>query len=197
MGKTVRTSLRPEETYGYCHGCEALVRRTTHADCPRGHAADDVVGLDVLEGGATEPPRLPRFNWAAFLMPPVWGVGHGAWAGAFVLPLWLFTDSAIQAAVFPKVANPSAAGALLTVAFPVVMVLLTVATMVWFGLRGWGIAWRKVYDAGAPDLAFEEFAVRERRWLWISAPMAAGLIALAVYFWVAVLIPSGGVIPGK
>lgn len=35
---------------------------------------------------------LPRFNWGAFLLPPVWGVAHGMWAGVFFLPLWAFVD---------------------------------------------------------------------------------------------------------
>ena len=197
MGKTVRTHLHPEETYGYCHSCNRLVRRTTKAECPNGHTSDEVVGLGVFEGGATEPPNLPRFNWAAFMMPPVWGVGHGAWPGAFVLPLWLFTDSAIQAAVFMDEAAMSPSGAFLTVAFPVIMSVATLAAMLWYGFHGWGIAWRKVFDGGADGLSFDQFLVREQRWLWISAAMAVALVALAAYFWLAILIPNGGIAPGK
>ncbi len=42
---------------------------------------------------------LPRFNLAAFLMPPIWGPAHGQWVGALFLPIWLFADSAIASAV--------------------------------------------------------------------------------------------------
>lgn len=197
MGKTVRTHLRPEETYGYCHGCNALVRRTSKAGCPQGHEPDEVVGLGEFGSDQAEPPVLPRFNLAAFLMPPIWGVGHGAWAGVFVLPLWLFTDSAIQAAVFMDEKAVSPSGAFLTVAFPVLMVAATLGAMLWFGLRGWSIAWRRVYDTGAPELSFDEFLARERRWIWLSGAVAIAVIALAVYFWLAILIPNGGVAPGK
>ena len=41
---------------------------------------------------------LPRFNVAAFLLPPIWGPAHGIWATILFYPIWLFADNAFYAA---------------------------------------------------------------------------------------------------
>ena len=195
MAKTVRTALRPEETVGYCVVCNQLVARTADAGCSQGHEAELVHGLAALpDDGAI--PELPRFNWGAFLMPPVWGVGHGSWAGVLVLPLWLFTDSAFQAAYFTS-GTMSGSSAVTVWAMPILMAIATVALMLWYGFRGWGLAWRRKFDRGENGLTYQQFLSRERRWIFVSAPLLVFAVALAVYFWTVVLLPSGGVIPGK
>ena len=197
MGKTVRTHLRAEDTYGYCVDCNRLVRRTSSAGCENGHPDTQVQGLGEAPAGDAVP-SLPKFNWAAFIMPPVWGVGHGSWAGALVLPMWLFTDSAVQNAVFGHVDRLEAGPQFVAYAMPVFMGLVTLGLMLWYGLRGWGVAWRKRFiDEPCTEARYAEFVRVERRWMWLSVPLAAVVIALGVYFWIAILIPNGGVAPGK
>ena len=195
VAKTVRTALRPEQTIGYCVVCNELVHRTKDAGCPQGHAANFVHGLSELPADGAIP-KLPRFNLAAFLMPPVWGVGHGSWVGALVLPLWLFTDSAFQAAYFQG-GDYGARTTFTLWLFPTLMALVTFALMLWYGFRGWGLAWRRKFEGGEQGVTFEQFLKSEQRWIWVSLPMLLAAVALGVYFWVAVLIPHGGIAPGK
>jgi hypothetical protein len=80
---------------GHCVVCSAMVERRPDGSCPAGHAPEAVAGRIELADG--EPlPAFPGFNWGAFLIPPIWGVAHGLWAGVFFLPLWAFVDNAIR-----------------------------------------------------------------------------------------------------
>jgi len=40
---------------------------------------------------------LPRFNVAAFLLPPIWGPAHGFWVTILYYPIWLFVDNLYHA----------------------------------------------------------------------------------------------------
>ncbi|MDP2232926.1 MAG: hypothetical protein Q8K89_04765, partial [Actinomycetota bacterium] len=75
---------------------------------------------------------LPRFNWGAFLMPPIWGVAHGQWAGVFFLPAWAFVDNVVRAG--------RSFGAWSTV-MGAAMVLATLALQVLFAMNADKIAW--------------------------------------------------------
>lgn len=90
-----RTPADAPRVAGHCVVCNAMVVRMPDGSCPNGHAAGAVTGHIALAEGAPLP-ELPRFNWGAFLIPPVWGVAHGLWAGVFFLPLWAFVDNAIR-----------------------------------------------------------------------------------------------------
>jgi hypothetical protein len=88
-------AVDPMRFAGHCVVCDRMVERLPDGSCPQGHPPDAVAGAIPLTAG--EPlPKLPRFNWGAFLMPPIWGIAHGLWAGAFFVPLWAFVDSAIR-----------------------------------------------------------------------------------------------------
>lgn len=154
---------------GYCAYCDRLVERTMDGGCPvEGHGTRALTGRIVLL--ADEPvPVLPRFNLAAFLIPPIWGPAHGQWIGAVFLPIWLFMDSIIaQQSYGGNVTRIAAMG----------VVGLTVAFQVWFGLRGNGLAFRRVWDKTTVDA----FVRGQRIWAVVSVPVAAALVGWAVYF---------------
>jgi len=167
--------------------CNDLVRRTPQATCEHGHPAEIVYGaLDVAADEAV--PQLPRFNWAAFFMPPIWGASHGAVvAGLIVLPLWLFLDSNVQSAVYGIDAQTPLGTRIGVYGMTALIALLTIALMVWFGRTGWGLAWRRHYGDGDSDMPMAEFMRREKRWYWICIPFFFALLGLAIYYWIAFL----------
>jgi hypothetical protein len=185
----IETNRRAQDTGGYCQHCNAIVARNEQGFCkPAGHPPEGVYGLvDLTEEGQV-PYELPRFNWAAALMPPVWGVMHGAWAGFIVLPLWLFVDSVISAAVYKIPAGTPPLTRVLVWAVTVLVVAGTAGLMYWFGRRGWGIAWRRTFGKNADGLdtnaaSIKTFIARERRWFWICAPLFVVIFALAGVYW--------------
>jgi hypothetical protein len=161
---------------GYCVHCDALVERQADGTCPSGHPAEAVAGRMILaENDAV--PVLPRFNLAAFLIPPIWGPAHGSWAGATFLPIWLFADSAIVAAV-----RRGGVGLYLAAAF---VVLGTLGFEYFFARRANGIAFRRVMGT----MSLEEFNKRQRTWALISLPIAAALVGWGMYFDI-ILMPT-------
>lgn len=153
---------------GYCVLCDRIVERAADGDCPAGHPAAAVAGRIDLQDG--EPvPQLPRFNLAAFLIPPVWGPFHGQWAGAIFLPIWLFADNVIASAA------GRGAGA---VAGSVFVALATVGAQVFFAKRANGVAWRRV----ASHMSVAEFSRRQRTWAFAAVPLAAILLGWATYY---------------
>lgn len=175
--------LRPDQTFGYCVYCNELVKRTPKAECPNGHPAEGVAGAITAEGFEVEP-TLPKFNWSAFLMPPLWGAGHGAIIpGLIVLPLWLFMDQSIQSAVIRTDASTPLFTRIGVWVLAMVITVLTVGIMYWFGRMGWGLAWRRQYGNGDSSLPFDQFVKRQRRWMWVSAPLFIVLWGMGVYYW--------------
>jgi hypothetical protein len=180
----MRTEKRPELTGGYCQYCNRLVARDSAACCSEaGHPPEGIYGLIDLQADGTLPISLPRFCWAAALMPPVWGVAHGVWSGFLLLPLWLFLDSALQSAAFRLPAQTPLAMRLITWAVSALLVVGTLALMYWFGRRGWGIAFRRRYSSGKDELPIPEFIRRERLWMLVSLPLMLAALALAVGWW--------------
>lgn len=157
---------------GYCAYCDRIVEREPDGRCPAGHPAEGLTGRLVLIDD--EPmPRLPAFNWAAFLIPFIWGPAHDQWIGAVFLPIWLFADSIIGTA--------GKAGAVSTLAAAVVLAL-TLLFQRWFAKRANGLAFRRVIGS----LPAEQFIRSQRRWAIASVPVATVLLAWAVWFRVAV-----------
>jgi hypothetical protein len=145
--------------------CDKLVERRDDGSCPASHPAEAVTGDVRVEAG--EPgPRLPRFNWAAFALPPVWGVAHGQWAGAFFLPIWLFADSILATARMNAVTRVAA----------VVVVAATLAFQAYFAKRANGIAWRRVWQ----QVSVEEFARSQRYWAYACVPVGLALAGLVI-----------------
>ncbi len=153
---------------GYCALCDKMVERCTDDTCPAGHPEDAMFGRIILDQG--EPvPQLPRFNLGAFLVPFIWGPGHGQWVGALFLPIWLFMDSIIVSAISGPTALKFAA------AF---VVVATVAFEAHFAKTANGMAWRRVHK----KMTVEEFVRRERAWTLAMVPLFVLFVAWAVYF---------------
>ncbi len=117
------------------------------------------------------PEGLPRFNWGAFLMPPIWGVAHGQWAGVFFLPAWAFVDNVLRA---------ERAFGVWSVVLGVLMVLATLGLQLAFARNADRVAWRRA--AGRIDLA--TYLRNQRRWAIGCALLAAGM-AVWVYAYIA------------
>lgn len=107
---------------------------------------------------------LPSFNWGAFLMPPIWGVAHGQWAGVFFLPAWAFVDNVLRG---ERVFGPG------TLALGVAMALATLALQFVFARNANRVAWGRARDG----LSLEVFLRRERYWAIASALLAVGMAA--------------------
>ena len=162
---------------GFCVFCNRIVVRGEDGSCEAGHPSEGIAGRIVLADGQ-EPPTLPQFNLAAFLLPMIWGPAHGQWAGAVFLPLWLFADSIVRSAAgMGPAGRVAAAGA----------VAVTLAMAAFFGRRADGLGWRRVCDRVTVD----EWAARQRVWAVISVPVAAVLLGAAVYF-NTVILPARG-----
>jgi len=153
---------------GYCVYCDRMVERQPDGSCPKGHPSEAVSGRIPLDG-TEDVPQLPRFNLAAFLIPPIWGPAHGQWVGAIFLPMWLFVDSII--------ASAGRGGAGTTVA-AVIVVGCTLAFGAFFAKRGNGLAYRRVCG----QMSVEQYVRRERVWAVVSVPVAAALIGWALWF---------------
>lgn len=152
---------------GYCVGCDRIVVRDDEGRCPAGHPSEAISGKILLAGD--EPvPQLPRFNWGAFALPPVWGPAHGQWVGVFFLPIWLFADSAIAAAGRNG----------FTAVMGVFVAIGTLAFQAFFAKRANGVAWRRVCDR----VSVKEFARRERVWAYACVPVGVALLGWAFYY---------------
>jgi hypothetical protein len=157
---------------GYCVYCDHIIERNPDGSCPKGHPSDGVTGRIVLVDD--DPvPRLPAFNWAAFLIPFIWGPAHGQWVGAIFLPIWLFVDSILASARSGGVA--SAVGAAVVAAG-------TLAFEWFFAKRANGVAFRRVIGGQT----VEEFARRQRLWAMAAVPSALLMAGWAIWFRVAI-----------
>ncbi|MCL2526171.1 MAG: hypothetical protein FWE46_03870 [Coriobacteriia bacterium] len=184
----VQTDYHAEETAGYCSVCNRMVPRDEDANCAvAGHSPDRVTGLVPLDADGTVPFQLPRFNWAAALMPPVWGPIHGVLSAAIVLPLIVFASNSLENA-FAMVEGGA------SVFWTIVIGLMTAGIlggtlylMYYFGARGWGIAWKKSAISHSPEVTremFDKFIFRERLWTLLSGLLFVGFVYLVINFWI-------------
>lgn len=157
---------------GYCVLCNRIVERTPEGECSAGHPTEAVWGAIRL-GLDETAPVLPKFNMAAFVMPPIWGPAHGAWAGFFVLPIWLFADNVFVTAF---------GGSAIRVIGAILVGLFTLLFQCWFATRANGLAFRRVCER----VSVADFARRQRVWALACVPLAAALIGWTIYFHVVI-----------
>lgn len=129
--------------------------------------------LDAERETRSRPP-IPRFNWGAFLIPPVWGVAHGQWAGVFFVPLWVFVDNMVR--------GPRPFG-VWTVLLGYSMAAVTLGCQVAFAANANRLAWSRV----AGHMALDEFVRRQRIW---AVAGAFGVVAIAA--WIIAAISQAG-----
>lgn len=123
-----------------------------------------------LEALFADPPSpIPRFNWGAFLIPPIWGVANGQWPGVFFLPLWAFIDNMLRGpqpfGVWSAVMGWSIAG-------------LTLGIQALYAANANRLAWRRVAGHMSP----EQYARRQRWWAVIGAVVFAGMVVWITLF---------------
>ena len=114
---------------------------------------------------------IPRFNLAAFLLPPIWGPAHGNWITILFYPLWIFVDNCIYSAYVMR--TPGA------IAIAVVMVVaLAVATWMYAMVAG-PMAAHRTAEMGVPK---EKYIRRQRIWAVVSIVVAALMLGFATYY---------------
>jgi len=166
--------------------CNRFVARDEQAKCSQaGHDEQEVSGVIELDAEGAIPAELPRFNWAAALMPPVWGPLHGAVSGIILLPVMIFALNAVQAAMSlpEEVTLPFR---IIVWVVAVAIIIATLAFMYHYGTRGWGIAWNKsklVRQEVVTSEMISAFVRRELLWTVPSVLSLAGFLYLVISFW--------------
>lgn len=114
---------------------------------------------------------LPRFNVAAFLLPPIWGPAHGFWVTILYYPAWLFIDNLL----FATYQNPTP----LTIAASVTAALGYLAITVAFAIVSQPIAAHRAEDRGVSRALYLK---RQHWWAIGCAVGGAVLLALATLY---------------
>lgn len=123
---------------------------------------------------ADPPPPIPRFNWGAFFIPPIWGIANGQWPGIFFLPLWVFIDNLLR--------GPQPFGAW-SVAAGVTVAGVTLGAQAVYALNANRLAWHRAAGRTSP----ERFARHQRLW------GMAGLLTFAgMAVWITLFVLSRG-----
>ncbi len=118
---------------------------------------------------------LPRVNWGAFFMPPIWGPAHGFWVTILWYPAWLLADNVVYWAT----EAPTPLSVILAV---LTLVILLVVTVV-FAIVSQPFAAHRAEERGTSR---ETYLRRERIWAIASFLIAAVMVALATYYNLAI-----------
>ncbi len=114
---------------------------------------------------------LPRINWGALLMPPIWGPAHGFWVTVLYYPAWLVADNVFYGA-FQEQTVLSFVIAALTF---VLLLGITIA----FAIVAQPIAAHRAEDRG---ISRADYLKRQRIWAIASALIGLVMIGLATYY---------------
>ena len=114
---------------------------------------------------------VPRFNVAAFLMPPIWGPAHGIWATIVFYPLWILADTAFVNALQHRTPLAIVVGVL-------VFVLMTALTAA-FAVVSQPCALRRALSLGVSK---ETYLRRQRIWAAVSVIVGAVALIVATYY---------------
>ena len=118
---------------------------------------------------------IPRFNIAAFLMPPIWGPAHGSWVTIVFYPLWIFVDNCLYATY----TQPSVGTIIMAI---VVVVSLAIATYMYAMVAG-PLAAHRAAEMGVSK---ETYIKRQKIWAWVCAGIAILFLAFATYYNLAI-----------
>lgn len=152
---------------GYCKACRCFEELDRECkDHLRHDRHDMALIMEVPEDAPL--PHIPAFNWGAFLMPPIWGAGHGQVFAVVLYPLWLMVDNllwgAIHGTASPVLAGISLAG--------------TLAFMFFYARTANYVAYMRVITTMSP----REFVARERAWAVGMAVLAIAMVAFATWY---------------
>lgn len=114
---------------------------------------------------------LPRFNVAAFLLPPIWGPANGLWVTILYYPAWLFTDNIIYAAY--------ADSSVVSVVLAVLVALTLLAVSIAFSLVSQPIAAHRAESRG---ISRDAYLKRQRIWAWASVIIAVAMLSFATWY---------------
>lgn len=121
---------------------------------------------------------LPRVNWAAFLLPPIWGPAHGFWVTILFYPAWLVCDNVVYGAY----ESPSWFSILFAVLALVVMIAVTLA----FAIVSQPIAAHRAQEKG---INREDYLKKQR--IWTIGCLAGGIVMLAFATYYNLVIRPG------
>ena len=152
---------------GYCRACRCFVELGKSLTDSYGHGRHDMA--IVMELPVDKPIyHIPQFNWGAFLMPPIWGAGHGQVFAVVVYPMWLMVDNLLWAAIHGRA---SMALALLALAG-------TLAFMFFYARTANYVGYMRALTSKSPD----EYCAVERRWTVVCAVIALLMVAFATWY---------------
>ena len=114
---------------------------------------------------------LPRFNWAAFLMPPIWGPAHGIWIAIAFYPLWLIADNVFYLAW----SEPSPISITIAVSVFAMMLALTIG----FAIVSQPFA---AHWSEARGISRERYLKRQKWWVLVSAIIGIAFIVFATIY---------------
>ncbi len=158
---------------GVCRDCKDFVELDEGlASRSCDHDKGRVAMAMLLEAG--EPlPHLPKMNWGAFLMPALWGPGHGQWYLILMYPIWLFLDNIVYTAVH-------AGGLYILLAVVCLAAMLAFMVMYARGANLFG------YLRVAQERNLDDFLGRERVWAVAMGVIAVLFIVFATWYNLAV-----------
>lgn len=152
---------------GYCKACRCF--EELDGEC-RDHLRHDRHDMAIIMELPKDKPlyHIPEFNWGAFLMPPIWGAGHGQVFAVVLYPLWLMVDNLMWGAIHGQSSPVLAALALAG----------TLAFMFFYARTANYVGYMRVITSKSP----EEYVAGERKWAVAMAVVAAAMIAFATWY---------------
>lgn len=116
------------------------------------------------------------FNWGAFWLSWLWGIGHGLWLSLLILPIWIVLGIASSVVSFVSIFFGSK---IVIIAIFIISIIANISLNIWFGRKGNEWSWSR---RGNRDLVAQ--IARERRWMiwgWIvGALVILGWISTAM-----------------
>ncbi len=154
---------------GLCRDCKDFVELDGElASRSCAHDKGRIAMAMLLEADA-ELPHLPKMNWGAFLMPALWGPGHGQWYLILMYPIWLFLDNIVYTAVH-------AGGLYVLLAVVCLAVMLAFMVVYARGANMFG------YLRVAQDKDLGQFLGRERVWAVVMGVIAVAFVVFATWY---------------
>lgn len=158
---------------GYCKACRCF--QELDGKC-RDHLMHDRHLMAIILELPKDKPlyHIPEFNWGAFLMPPIWGAGHGQVFAVVLYPVWLMVDNLIWAAIHGQ-ASPVLA---------VIALIGTLAFMFFYARTANYVGYMRVLTTKSP----EEYIAGERKWAIAMGLLAAAMVAFATWYNLAIRV---------